>query len=42
MSFSAEGFFEELEVNQNIIECRTFPVPLVNSINRIYRLKDIT
>ncbi len=37
MSFSAEGFFEELEVNQNIIECRTLPVPLINSINRIYR-----
>ena len=37
MSFSAEGFFEELEVNQNIIECRTVPVPLINSIHRIYR-----
>ena len=37
MSFSAEGFFEEIEVNQNIIECRTVPVPLINSIHRIYR-----
>ena len=37
MSFSAEGFFEELEVNQNIIECGTVPIPLINSINRIYR-----
>ena len=27
----------DFEVNQNIIECGTVPIPLINSINRIYR-----